>query len=126
MVIARVEKISQSRGAECAVVSLAATAEEPSPRPLGSALRGTVRGGDMAAPGMQQEFSDVGKCFRPGDVIRAKVISLGDAKGYFLSTVADMCGVLCGDFAQSRPLSYNLIAKTDGTVEHRKVAQSAA
>lgn len=33
-------------------------------------------------------------CFRPGDIVRASVISLGDARQYFLSTAAKELGVL--------------------------------
>ena len=34
------------------------------------------------------------ECFRPGDIIRAAVISLGDARQYFLSTASRELGVL--------------------------------
>ena len=33
------------------------------------------------------------ECFRPGDVVTAKVISLGDAQSYYLSTAEDTLGV---------------------------------
>ena len=33
------------------------------------------------------------ECFRPGDIIEARVISLGDARQYFLSTAEPECGV---------------------------------
>ena len=121
VVVTRVEKISQSRGAECAV--LAVERGEGGTEVLAAPLRGTVRPVDVAAPGVQTEFADIGDCFRPGDVVRAKVISLGDSKGYFLSTVADSCGVVCGDLSDSRVISYKLIAKSDGSVERRKVAK---
>ena len=46
-------------------------------------------------------------CFRPGDVVRAEVISLGDARSYYLSTakVSDYKGdwMLCsGDACRGR------------------------
>ena len=34
------------------------------------------------------------KCFRPGDIIMARVISLGDAQSYLLSTAENECGVI--------------------------------
>lgn len=34
------------------------------------------------------------ECFRPGDIVRAKVLSLGDARQYYLSTAASEFGVL--------------------------------
>jgi exosome complex component CSL4 len=36
----------------------------------------------------------IGQFFRPGDVVRAKVVSLGDNKYYFLSTIGDGFGVV--------------------------------
>lgn len=33
-------------------------------------------------------------CFRPGDVIRAKVLSLGDARSYHLTTADNALGVV--------------------------------
>lgn len=33
-------------------------------------------------------------CFRPGDIVRAKVISLGDARSYYLSTADNSLGVV--------------------------------
>lgn len=32
--------------------------------------------------------------FRPGDLIRAQVVSLGDSRSYFLSTARNDCGVV--------------------------------
>jgi len=34
------------------------------------------------------------ECFKPGDIVRAKVLSLGDARQYYLSTAASEFGVL--------------------------------
>eukprot|EP01125_Pyxidicula_operculata_P001020 TRINITY_DN108_c6_g1_i1.p1 TRINITY_DN108_c6_g1~~TRINITY_DN108_c6_g1_i1.p1 ORF type:complete len:185 (-),score=37.56 TRINITY_DN108_c6_g1_i1:97-651(-) len=67
------------------------------------------------------------KCFRPGDVIRAEVISLGDKNSYYLSTAKNEYGVI---FAQSVagatmiPISWDMMQcpKTKMT-EHRKVAK---
>lgn len=33
-------------------------------------------------------------CFRPGDVVRAKVVSLGDAQSYRLTTADNALGVV--------------------------------
>lgn len=33
-------------------------------------------------------------CFRPGDVVRAKVLSLGDARSYYLTTADNTLGVV--------------------------------
>ena len=32
--------------------------------------------------------------FRPGDLVRAQVVSLGDSRSYFLSTAGNDCGVV--------------------------------
>ena len=34
------------------------------------------------------------QCFRPGDVVRASVLSLGDARSYYLSTAENELGVV--------------------------------
>nr|AFA52596.1 hypothetical protein [Vaucheria litorea] len=36
---------------------------------------------------------DMWKCFRPGDIVRTKVISLGNSRDYFLSTSGEDLGV---------------------------------
>ena len=33
-------------------------------------------------------------CFRPGDVIKAEVLSLGDSRSYYLSTAKNELGVV--------------------------------
>jgi exosome complex component CSL4 len=37
---------------------------------------------------------EIVKSFTPGDIVRAKVISLGDARSYLLSTAEDELGVI--------------------------------
>lgn len=37
---------------------------------------------------------DVTKCFRPGDVVIAEIISLGDARTYYLSVARNDLGVV--------------------------------
>ncbi len=37
---------------------------------------------------------EIYKCFRPGDIIKAEVISLGDSRSYFLSTAKNEYGVI--------------------------------
>lgn len=36
----------------------------------------------------------MGECFRLGDIVKAKVLSLGDARSYYLSTAANELGVV--------------------------------
>ncbi|EIM20284.1 hypothetical protein E3Q22_04028 [Wallemia mellicola] len=66
-------------------------------------------------------------CVRPGDIVRASVISLGDAKNYYLSTAKNELGVV---FATSEygnpmiPISWESMKdiQTD-TIEQRKCAK---
>eukprot|EP00299_Pterocystis_sp_00344_P008492 c3248_g1_i1.p1 GENE.c3248_g1_i1~~c3248_g1_i1.p1 ORF type:complete len:186 (+),score=24.96 c3248_g1_i1:51-608(+) len=68
------------------------------------------------------------KCFRPGDVVRAEVISLGDSRSYVLSTAKAELGVV---FAQSlagetmQPVNHEQMrCPLTNTIEHRKVAKT--
>lgn len=71
-------------------------------------------------------------CFRPGDVVRARVLSLGDARSFYLTTAAEDLGVV---FARSESSGAPLVAiegggagqqqmrcPVTGSVEKRKVA----
>jgi hypothetical protein len=42
---------------------------------------------------VQVDKVEVIKCYRPGDIVRARVISLGDARQYYLSTAENELGV---------------------------------
>jgi exosome complex component CSL4 len=66
-------------------------------------------------------------CFRPGDIVRAEVISLGTSRSYFLSTARNEYGVIYAKSvvgATMIPISWNLMQcpKTKIT-EPRKVAK---
>jgi exosome complex component CSL4 len=37
---------------------------------------------------------ELAACFRPGDLVRAEVASLGDARSYFLATARNELGVV--------------------------------
>ncbi|KAM6263889.1 exosome complex component CSL4 isoform 1-T1 [Spheniscus humboldti] len=61
--------------------------------PLKSAFRGTIRREDIRAT--EKDKVEVYKSFRPGDIVLAKVISLGDAQSnYLLSTAENELGVV--------------------------------
>lgn len=42
----------------------------------------------------EKDKVEVYKCFRPGDIVTARVISLGDARSYYLATDANELGVI--------------------------------
>ncbi|GCC33038.1 hypothetical protein chiPu_0011505 [Chiloscyllium punctatum] len=55
--------------------------------PLKGTFRGTIRREDIRAT--EKDKIEVYKCFRPGDIVLAKVISLGDAQSNYLLTTAE-------------------------------------
>ncbi|GAA5927734.1 exosome non-catalytic core subunit CSL4 [Sporobolomyces koalae] len=94
-------------------------------RPCRPDFAGVIRSQDVRQTA--KDSVKMWSCFRPGDVVRAKVISLGDARSYFLSTAANSLGVL---FAISSTTGQALEAisweemkdPTTGETEGRKVA----
>ena len=65
--------------------------------------------------------------FRPGDVVRAKVLSLGDSRSYFLTTAENTLGVVAATSALGAPMVpvswCELRCKSSGVRERRKVAK---
>ncbi|KAL8290170.1 hypothetical protein RQP46_003109 [Phenoliferia psychrophenolica] len=94
-------------------------------RPCRPDFAGVIRSQDVRQTAKDQV--KIWGCFRPGDVVRAKVISLGDSRSYFLSTASNSLGVL---FAVSGTTGATLEAISweemrdpqTGEVEGRKVA----
>ncbi|EPS72769.1 hypothetical protein M569_01989, partial [Genlisea aurea] len=69
---------------------------------------------------------DMHSSFRPGDVVKALVLSLGDARAYYLSTAKNELGVVCADSAAGAAMvpvsSTEMRCPKTGQVELRKVA----
>lgn len=95
----------------------------------GKSLKGTFRGmirrEDIRAT--EQDKVEVYKSFRPGDIILARVLSLGDARSYLLTTAENELGVV---LAQSEagvnlvPVSWcEMICPKTHIKELRKVAK---
>lgn len=67
------------------------------------------------------------KCYRPGDVIRAKILSLGDARSYYLTTAGVEFGVIWAKSDAGVPMipfAWNLMkCPHTNTTVHRKVAK---
>ena len=65
-------------------------------------------------------------CYRPGDIVKAEVISLGDRRNYLLSTAKPELGVLNGNSENGndmKAISYSEMEDTiTGEKETRKVA----
>lgn len=69
----------------------------------------------------------MGDCFRPGDIVQAAVISLGDQRNYYLSTAKNELGVIYAKSANGGvmiPVNWNTMqCLTTGIREPRKVAK---
>jgi exosome complex component CSL4 len=79
----------------------------------------------------QAEQVEMYKSFRPGDVVRAQVVSLGDKRHYYLATQRNDLGVVGAKCAISGVAMVAASWETmrcpvTNTVEHRKVASLAA
>lgn len=72
-------------------------------RPLSTSFPGVIRQQDVRAVG---DPAEILKSFRPGDIVRAEVLSLGDARSFYLSTAKNELGVI---YAQSEA-GYTMVA----------------
>ncbi|KAJ3405515.1 Exosome complex component CSL4 [Chytridiales sp. JEL 0842] len=88
-------------------------------------FQGVIRVQDVRAT--EKDKVQIYKSFRPGDIVRAQVISLGDARSYYLSTARNDLGVI---FAQSDaghtmiPISWEeMICPKTKVIENRKCAK---
>ncbi|RPA79178.1 hypothetical protein BJ508DRAFT_416117 [Ascobolus immersus RN42] len=74
-----------------------------------------------------RDRAEVGKCVRVGDIVRAKVISLGDQSNYFLSTAGNSLGVVVARAENGElmaPRSWkDMVGLRSGCIEERKVAK---
>lgn len=66
-------------------------------RPLKELFKGTIRQQDVRRTEIDKV--EIYKCFSPGDVVLAEVLSLGDRHSYFLTTAKNELGVI---YAKSR------------------------
>ncbi|KAM6066823.1 exosome complex component CSL4 isoform 3-T3 [Chlamydotis macqueenii] len=94
--------------------------------PLKSTFRGTIRREDIRAT--EKDKVEVYKSFRPGDIVLAKVISLGDAQSnYLLSTAENELGVVVAHSeagVQMVPISWcEMQCPQTHTKDFRKVAR---
>ena len=92
---------------------------------LQSDYSGLIRSRDVRAT--EKDKVEMYNCFRPGDVVKARVMSLGDSRSYYLTTASNELGVV---FAKSDsgysmvPLSWcQMQCVVTKVKENRKVAK---
>ena len=92
---------------------------------LKSHLPGMLRREDIRAT--EKDSVELINCFRPGDIIRARVISLGDGNAYSLSTAENELGVMYAYSEAGHPMLPASWCEMQCTVterrERRKVAK---
>ncbi|KAI3428349.1 hypothetical protein D9Q98_006729 [Chlorella vulgaris] len=95
------------------------------PKPVQQRYSGVIRVQDVRATEIDKVKIEAS--FRPGDVVRAEVLSLGDARSYHLTTAQNQLGVVYARSAAGVPmvpLSWQeMQCPTTKAVENRKVAK---
>ena len=93
---------------------------------LRESCAGLLRREDVRPP-TQRDGVEMHRCVRPGDVLLASVLSLGDSRAYYLSTTANEHGVVIArssEGATMRPISYcEMECPLTRVREKRKVAK---
>ncbi|CDU17053.1 3'-5' exoribonuclease Csl4 [Plasmodium yoelii] len=93
-------------------------------KPLKNSLKGYINKSDIHI--YEGDLGDNFDCFKQGDIIKAKVLSIGQHSSYKLSTVGSDLGVIIalsekGDILQ--PAAWNLMVNlSDMSFEQRKVS----
>uniref|UniRef100_A0A7S1ZHK5 S1 motif domain-containing protein n=1 Tax=Trieres chinensis TaxID=1514140 RepID=A0A7S1ZHK5_TRICV len=127
IVLGRIARI-ETRAAYVEIVASAGFEGDP-----GGALReshsGMIRREDVRS-GVSEEV-EMRESFLPGDVVLARIVSLGDARRYGLSTAEGELGVVRAVSASSgqemRPLNWKeMVCPMTGVKEMRKCARPAA
>lgn len=92
---------------------------------LQDSLHGLIRREDIRA--MEKDSVEMFHSFRPGDIVRARVISLGESQAYALSTAENELGVVMAyseGGASMVPVSWcEMQCSKTGERERRKVAK---
>ncbi|KAK2994707.1 hypothetical protein RJ640_002513, partial [Escallonia rubra] len=95
------------------------------PKSVREKFTGIIRQQDVRATEIDKV--DMHSSFRPGDIVRALVLSLGDARAYYLSTAKNELGVVSAEStagATMVPVSWTeMQCPLTGQTEQRKVAK---
>ncbi|XP_058094925.1 uncharacterized protein LOC131240617 isoform X1 [Magnolia sinica] len=118
VVIARVTKV-MARAASADIMCVG-------PKSVREKFTGTIRQQDVRATEIDKV--DMHLSFRPGDIVRAVVLSLGDARAYYLTTARNELGVVSAESIAGGnmvPISWTeMQCPLTGQVEQRKVAKA--
>lgn len=116
-VLCRVTRITQKQ----AVVAILVVGETV----LDTEWQGLIRTQDVRAT--EKDRVKIYESFRPGDIVRAQVISLGDQANYYLSTASNALGVVMATSETGSPMYpvswKEYIDPETGVSEPRKVAK---
>ncbi|KAJ3135598.1 hypothetical protein HK100_002480 [Physocladia obscura] len=97
-------------------------------QPCADSFQGIVRVQDVRAT--ERDKVSIYSSFRPGDVVRAEVISLGDSRSYYLSTAKNELGVILATSVAGHtmiPISWEeMICPKTRAIENRKCAKPVA
>ncbi|EIW64425.1 exosome non-catalytic core subunit CSL4 [Trametes versicolor FP-101664 SS1] len=95
------------------------------PLPAGEEFTGVIRVQDVRAT--EKDKVKIADCFRGGDVIRGLVLSLGDARSYYVTTARNDLGVIFATSeagATMEPVSWQeMRCPKTGKIEKRKCAK---
>ncbi|XP_052227976.1 exosome complex component CSL4-like [Dreissena polymorpha] len=120
IVTARITNVSP-RFCKCSIIKVGKT-------DLKDSFRGMIRREDVRAT--EKDKVEMAKSFRPGDIVMARVISLGDSQSYLLSTAENELGVVIATSEAGVtmvPVSWcKMKCPKTRLEEHRKVAKVQA
>lgn len=110
-----------------AVASFQGTMVGAMPLDVGETFKGIIRSQDVRST--DRDKVKIADCYRPGDIVKAVVLSLGDGSNYYLTTARNDLGVV---FAKSEGGAGDMMVAIDwetmvcektGVVEMRKCAK---
>lgn len=112
---------------QAAVASFQSTLGKAVAADLGETFKGIIRTQDVRL--FDRDKVQIAECFRPGDIVRGVISSLGDGSNYYLTTARNDLGVV---FARGEggaggvlyPLDWEtMVDSSTGRVEKRKCAK---
>ncbi|CDP04263.1 unnamed protein product [Coffea canephora] len=120
VVIARITKV-MARMASADIMCVG-------PKSVREKFTGIIRQQDVRATEIDKV--EMHASFHPGDIVRALVLSLGDARAYYLSTAKNELGVVSAESSaggEMVPISWTeMQCPLTGQIERRKVAKVGA